>query len=418
MTRPSIFRQAALDRLSSPEQLDRLMQVTLPSGWFALAGVWMAVGVTILWSIFGSIPTTVSGSGIIMSSGGIREVEVLGSGVVEQLAVAEGDLVDVGDLIARIGQPQLRQQVNQARERLSLLQEERVTRERFTTANTDLEGETLDRETLDMERQVVGAQERIAWLEGRVEAEREARELGLITEGSVQNTLQLLEASRGELNGLNLALQNNDLRRLLLENRSVETMDQMDERIREAERALQSLDLELERTSTVSSPYRGYVREFRTDVGQLATAGQAIVSLEMADAPLHAVIFIPTEGKKIQPGMEAHVSPSTVRREEYGFMVGGVTFVSAQPATPAGMRRTLNNDMLVQQLSALGAPFVVEVALERDESTVSGFRWSSRRGPPIIVESGTSVMIDIVVARRRPISLVLPIFRNALGLAV
>jgi len=43
-------------------------------------GVWLAVGVTILWSIFGSIPTTVSGSGIIMSSGGIREVEVLGSG--------------------------------------------------------------------------------------------------------------------------------------------------------------------------------------------------------------------------------------------------------------------------------------------------------------------------------------------------
>ena len=99
-------------------------------------------------------------------------------------------------------------------------------------------------------------------------------------------------------------------------------------------------------------------------------------------------------------------------------MVGGVTFVSAQPATPAGMRRTLNNDILVQQLSALGAPFVVEVALERDESTVSGFRWSSRRGPPIIVESGTSVMIDIVGARRRPSSLVLPIFRNALGLAV
>jgi len=36
MTRPSIFRQAALDRLSSPEQLDRLMQVTLPTGWIAL----------------------------------------------------------------------------------------------------------------------------------------------------------------------------------------------------------------------------------------------------------------------------------------------------------------------------------------------------------------------------------------------
>jgi HlyD family secretion protein len=418
MTRPSIFRQAALDRLSSPEQLDRLMQVTLPTGWIALVGVWLAVGVTILWSIFGSIPTTVSGSGIIMSSGGIREVEVLGSGVVERLAVTEGDLVDVGDLIAVIGQPQISQQVDQARERLRLLEEERVTRQRFTTANTELESGTLDREALDQERQIVVAQERISWLEGRVEAEREARALGLITEGTVQNTVQLLEASRGELNGLHLQLQNNDLRRLLLENRSVETMDQMDERIREAERTLQSLTLELERTSIVLSPYRGYVREFRTDVGQLTTAGQAIVSLEMVDAPLHAIIFIPTEGKRIQPGMEAHVSPATVRREEYGFMIGEVSFVSAQPATPAGMRRTLNNDILVQELSAFGAPFVVEVSLERDEATVSGFRWSSRRGPPVSVESGMSVSVDVVVARRRPISLVLPIFRNALGLSV
>jgi HlyD family secretion protein len=418
MTRPSIFRQAALDRLSSPEQLDRLMQVTLPTGWIALVGVWLAVGVTILWSIFGSIPTTVSGSGIIMSSGGIREVEVLGSGVVERLAVTEGDLVDVGDLIAVIGQPQISQQVDQARERLRLLEEERVTRQRFTTANAELESGTLDREALDQERQIVVAQERISWLEGRVEAEREARALGLITEGAVQNTVQLLEASRGELNGLHLQLQNNDLRRLLLENRSVETMDQMDERIREAERTLQSLTLELERTSIVLSPYRGYVREFRTDAGQLTTAGQAIVSLEMVDAPLHAVIFIPTEGKRIQPGMEAHVSPATVRREEYGFMIGEVSFVSAQPATPAGMRRTLNNDILVQELSAFGAPFVVEVSLERDEATVSGFRWSSRRGPPVSVESGMSVRVDVVVARRRPISLVLPIFRNALGLSV
>ncbi len=418
MTRPSIFRQAALDRLSSPEQLDRLMQVTLPTGWIVLVGVWLAVGVAILWSIFGSIPTTISGSGIIMSSGGIREVEVLGSGVVERLAVVEGDLVEVGDLIAVIGQPQISQQVGQARERLRLLEEERVTRQRFTTANTELESGTLDREALDLERQIVVAQERISWLEGRVEAEREARALGLITEGAVQNTVQLLEASRGELNGLHLQLQNNDLRRLLLENRSVETMDQMDERIREAERTLQSLTLELERTSVVLSPYRGYVREFRTDAGQLTTAGQAIVSLEMVDAPLHAVIFIPTEGKRIQSGMEAHVSPATVRREEYGFMIGEVSFVSAQPATPAGMRRTLNNDILVQELSAFGAPFVVEVLLERDEATVSGFRWSSRRGPPISVESGTSVSVDVVVARRRPISLVLPIFRNALGLSV
>ena len=33
-----IFRQALIDRLASPEQLDSLMQVTDPLGWLALLG--------------------------------------------------------------------------------------------------------------------------------------------------------------------------------------------------------------------------------------------------------------------------------------------------------------------------------------------------------------------------------------------
>jgi len=77
----------------------------------------------------------------------------------------------------------------------------------------------------------------------------------------------------------------------------------------------------------------------------------------------------------------------------------------------------MSNDILVEQLSSRGAPFVVEIALEPDESTASGFRWSSPRGPPIAVESGTSVEVRVVVDSHSPISLVLPVFRSALGLA-
>lgn len=417
MARRSIFRKAALDRLSSPEQLDRLMEVTRPQGWLALIAVWVVVGVTLLWSIFGSIPTTVVGSGIIMSSAGIREVEVLGSGIVDYLDVAEGDLIEEGDLISRIRQPQLLQRVDQARDRLRLLEAERRTRQRFTDANTELESQTLDHEAADLRRRLPVAQDRIGWLQGRVGAETDAHNLGLITEEVVQNTVQELEGARAELNSLNLQLQNTDLRRLLLESRAFETIEEIDERIREATAQLEALELELTQTSSLLSPYRGYVREIRTDVGQLAVAGQAIVSIEMIDAPLHAVIFVPTEGKRIQPAMEAQVSPVTVRREEYGFMFGSVATVSTQPATPQGMRRTLNNDILVQQLSSGGAPFVVEISLEPDETTISGFRWSSREGPPITVESGTSIRVRVVVERQRPISLVLPILRSALGLA-
>lgn len=80
--------------------------------------------------------------------------------------------------------------------------------------------------------------------------------------------------------------------------------------------------------------------------------------------------------------MDACISPVTVRQEEFGYMLGKVTSVSTQPVTIAGMTRTLGNDILVQQIAAQGAPFLVEISLVPDTSTVSGFKWSSRQGPP------------------------------------
>jgi HlyD family secretion protein len=415
LARRPIFRQAALDRLSSPEQLDRLMHVINPQGWVALLGLCLVLAFVLVWSIFGRLPTTIAGTGILLSADGIREVEVLGSGVVTRMRVRVGDVVAQGDTIASVGQPQLQQRVAQATDRLALLQAERRKRLDFTSSNATLETEVLNGARADLSRRIEVSAERIRWLEGRVAAEQEALGLGLVTPEAVQNTTQQLEASRAERNGLELELQNNELARLLLANRSSESIEAVDERIRDAERELQALQLELEQSGIVLSPYAGFIREIRSDVGQLVVAGQALASVEMVDAPLQAVVFVPTEGKRIQAGMEAQVSPVTVRREEHGFLVGTVSFVSAQPATREGMRRTLGNEILVEQLAGGGAPFLVEVALGRDPSTPSGFTWSSGSGPPTSVESGTVVSVQVVVERQRPITLVIPAIKAVLG---
>ncbi len=42
-------------------------------------------------------------------------------------------------------------------------------------------------------------------------------------------------------------------------------------------------------------------------------------------------------GKQVQPGMEVRISPSTVKREEYGSMLGTVTWVAEYPSTARGM---------------------------------------------------------------------------------
>jgi hypothetical protein len=97
-----IFRQAALERLSSPEELDQLMQVTTPSGWLALFGFSSLIVVALIWGIFGNVPTKVAGQGILLNTGGVTQVSALISGRVRNIYVKEGDVIPKGKTIARI----------------------------------------------------------------------------------------------------------------------------------------------------------------------------------------------------------------------------------------------------------------------------------------------------------------------------
>lgn len=62
----SIFRRESLERLSSPEQLDQLMQVVNAKSWIPLATLGSLVALAVIWSIFGRIPVTAIGKGVLV----------------------------------------------------------------------------------------------------------------------------------------------------------------------------------------------------------------------------------------------------------------------------------------------------------------------------------------------------------------
>src|SRR5690606_1612193 len=93
-----------------------------------------------------------------------------------------------------------------------------------------------------------------------------------------------------------------------------------------------------------------------------------------------------------------------------GFIRGRVLDVAPIPSSREGIMRRLKNATLVDTLVASGAPFEVEIELEADPASNSGFRWSSGKGPEMSIDAGTITMADVVVERRRVISLVLPAF--------
>lgn len=91
----SIFRKVSLERLSSPEQLDTMMKSTDPQGWLALLTIGLLLLAALLWSIFGTVPQKVSGSGIILRGDGVQEVFSLSTGILAEVYVKQGEEIQV-----------------------------------------------------------------------------------------------------------------------------------------------------------------------------------------------------------------------------------------------------------------------------------------------------------------------------------
>ncbi|QBI03771.1 hypothetical protein [Pseudoduganella albidiflava] len=69
MAEKRIFRQAALDRLASPEQLDHLVPVADAPGWIALSiGALLALAL-LAWGLAGSLPITLAACGSLAADG-------------------------------------------------------------------------------------------------------------------------------------------------------------------------------------------------------------------------------------------------------------------------------------------------------------------------------------------------------------
>lgn len=97
-----LYRKSSLERLSDPEQLDRMITVSSPMSWAALVGIALAIAAVIVWAFMGTLPETVDGSGVIVSSENVCTEFSNCSGTVERLYITAGADFSEGDKIAGI----------------------------------------------------------------------------------------------------------------------------------------------------------------------------------------------------------------------------------------------------------------------------------------------------------------------------
>jgi len=420
VNQPNVFRKVSLDRLASPEQLDQLMTVTDGRGWLALAAVGGLLATAVGWGLLGSIPETVSGLGMLVKSGGVVQVVPATPGRVADVAVAVGDVVREGQVVARLEQPDLANQLYQAKATLATLREQHALQLRRGGENVRLQGEYLERQRAALGQAIEASERALRAVGEKLVAEEQLVAKGLLTRASLLNTRQAYDATREKIADARSQLAALDARGADTRFGAAGEARASQARVDDQVARVAELERRLAEASRVVAPAGGRVLEVMADRAGLLGAGEPVLTLDLegrAVKGLEAVVYVPSvHGKRIRPGMSIQIAPSTVKQEEYGVMLGRVTYVSDFPATARGMQRVLKNDKLVQSLSGQDAPYEVRADLIVDPRTVSQYRWTSSGGPPVKIASGTLASANVAVSTRRPIEMVVPLVKRATGL--
>ena len=89
-----IFRKTALERLSSPDQLDSMLKITSPMSWIGIGAAGILSAAVIAWSFMGSIPNTIAAPGVLVYSYNTNTLFSPAYGTVKEVFVGQGDLVE------------------------------------------------------------------------------------------------------------------------------------------------------------------------------------------------------------------------------------------------------------------------------------------------------------------------------------
>ncbi|MBE9182952.1 NHLP bacteriocin system secretion protein [Oculatella sp. LEGE 06141] len=415
----NLFRKKSLERLSSPERLDQLMQVVNPGSWIPLAALGSLVFVALLWSIFGRIPITVEGRGILVFPGNVVPLQSKSTGQLIELKIKVGDVVKAGQVIGTIDQSELQEQLNQQQAKLAELQSQDQQVGSLQNASTEAEKRAIQQQRQFLQQSLQNEQNLTAIYQQRLQVRKRLYTQRIVTNDALLDAEQQSLENLQTIANLQAQLQELDSRAAEQNRQDLEASTARKKEIQETQREIAQLTSQLSNNGQIISQQDGRVLEIAVTQNQVISAGSRIANLAEEDSAeaLEGITYFNVEdGKKIQEGMSIQITPQVVKRERFGGIMGVVTTVSPFPMTRAGATAVVGNAEVVEDLAADQSSLIqISSRLMLDPNTVSGYKWSSSQGPETQISSGTTTIVRVKVEERAPITFVLPILRSASG---
>lgn len=164
----------------------------------------------------------------------------------------------------------------------------------------------------------------------------------------------------------------------------------------------------------IVSTQEGTVQEVVSVKGAMTTVGSEIIKVQKGSGnQKEALCYMALgNGKKVVPGMKVMIYPTTVNKQEYGHMTGTIESVAGYVTSQEEMKKKLGDDTLVQSFLSQGPVVEVVCSIEEDPDTVSGYAWSSKKGKNIYLADGTMLETSIIVEKKAPITMVIPLLKS------
>ncbi|NGX43170.1 MAG: hypothetical protein K940chlam7_01461 [Chlamydiae bacterium] len=372
----------SIRRLSSPEQIDQMLNLAQPIPWYPIVCVFILIIATLVWSFVGRIPTEVTGRGISLSPKGVFSIQSNTNGTVTDIRIAERDVLKAGDYIATIYNPKQK----------AIL--------------TEIESTLF---------KIVQLEKELVMLEERLVSRQSLYEEGLVAKTVVEDTQSNVYVKQIAIEDSKAKIEN--LLSELEETSSAGHEEAFDkEEVLETLKSGQDLQKLEDQLSKVYAPADGTVLEVLVDEGDLVDKKRNLVWMEYPKGTEEKELFytyLPVQfGSKVLPDMPVRIEPAIVNPREYGSILGTVKEVSPYTVSEEEMLATLRNRQLVNYMME-GSPAVVEVIVkpEVDETTASGYAWTSKDGPPFRIPTGTVCEVKITVEEQPPISYLIPLWK-------
>ncbi len=184
-----------------------------------------------------------------------------------------------------------------------------------------------------------------------------------------------------------------------------------------------AIEQRIESQRYVRASASGMLLELPIETGNTIQPGQVVATIARRGASnttsserqpsgrLMVTAFFPLDaGKRISLADASLVTPTTVQRARSGSIRARITEVSQFPISVSEATRLVGNQEVLRPLASMGGVLGIQAELLRDDS--GNPVWTSA-GEKETVDAGTSVAIQVVVERRRPISYLLPALHKA-----